>query len=610
MSADGSDQDAGNEAYKSILLAVLPKITAFMSMTCSSALIAKICLRSRNKEKVPSKTIKIQDRIMLGLSTTDILASLCYFLGTWLVPKGTIGGFGPVFGAYGNEGTCNLSGFFTQFAVASPMYNATLACYYLLRIYCTVQESVLVKVEKYFHIVPIAFAFFTALVAFCFNMYGNVDWLCWINPNPQVTAAHKAVKVFQWVFLFGPIWICVIFQSIVMYLLFRKMRGFEKAMNQFSFTNQRNYFEENMNMTKKGDLLTTNISSAETVDRNLPSFVGKDTMQEVSKLSMCGPISEVEKLDDYHQTYENSENKDNKVISNEEVTCGADLDSEKDGESMVRISNLGNSISSVSTLDNKTIENDDDDIESANILSAVKEDENEEHTDKEDAPLNYEKNSNSYRYRETSLDSDSYENQSGKDYIIEEEKTEIEANRRRSVVTFQNNSRQSLMSEHREDSFLPDLKDDKNFNYDDDDDDDDNIEQGKNASGGLRMSTKFASILSKMSGRHRSSGHSSMSSNEKRKHVYHTNRKSRTIAIQGILYVCAFYVTWLFPTIMRFTQFAGKTFYPIQLLDSTLLPMQGFFNFFIYIRPQYVKHREMHREHGFWKSLKEVILSH
>jgi len=38
--------------------------------------------------------------------------------------------------------------------------------------------------------------------------------------------------------------------------------------------------------------------------------------------------------------------------------------------------------------------------------------------------------------------------------------------------------------------------------------------------------------------------------------------------------VLAFYVTWFFPTISRFLDFAGEKYYAIQFLDTLLLPLQ------------------------------------
>ena len=52
---------------------------------------------------------------------------------------------------------------------------------------------------------------------------------------------------------------------------------------------------------------------------------------------------------------------------------------------------------------------------------------------------------------------------------------------------------------------------------------------------------------------------------------YNQASKSRQIAIQGMLYVCAFYITWLFPTLQRITELAvSKNFYVFSFLRHFL----------------------------------------
>ena len=144
-----------------MLLATLPKFPALLSILCSSFIIIRV-LQS-------STRTKIIDRIMLGLSMSDVFSSLNYFLGTWLIPKGERSVFGgPIYGASGTKATCQLSGFLTQFSIASPLYNGTLALYYLKTIYYNHQEKDLYKSEKWLHTIPLTYAFLTALIA-CFR---------------------------------------------------------------------------------------------------------------------------------------------------------------------------------------------------------------------------------------------------------------------------------------------------------------------------------------------------------------------------------------------------------------------------------------------------------
>jgi hypothetical protein len=209
---------------ESIALAVAPKIPALLSIIGSSYIVYTVASDARKRKK-------IYHRIMLSLSCCDIIASTAYFLGTWMIPKGTEGDFGPVYGASGNDGTCTASGFVVQFAVASPLYNATLAFYFFLIFRYDWKECDMVKIEPILHGIPLCFAFGTAIAAAVLNLYGSVDWLCWINPDPP----QPHIKIYQWAFLFGPIFICIVFISTVMILLYRAMRTLERNVEKYAF---------------------------------------------------------------------------------------------------------------------------------------------------------------------------------------------------------------------------------------------------------------------------------------------------------------------------------------------------------------------------------------
>jgi magnesium-transporting ATPase (P-type) len=148
-----------------------------------------------------------------------------------MIPKGTVGQFGPVYGASGNHGTCAASGFLTQFIVSSPLYNATLAFYYLLMVRYNWKERDLVKIEPIIHGIPLCFGLGTAIAAAVLDVYGSVDWLCWINPDPP----QPNTKIYQWTFLFGPVFLCVIFITTVMVLLYRAMRKQERVVEKYAF---------------------------------------------------------------------------------------------------------------------------------------------------------------------------------------------------------------------------------------------------------------------------------------------------------------------------------------------------------------------------------------
>jgi len=79
-----------------------------------------------------------------------------------------------------------------------------------------------------------------------------------------------------------------------------------------------------------------------------------------------------------------------------------------------------------------------------------------------------------------------------------------------------------------------------------------------------------------------------------------SRKKSKAVAIQGMLYVLVFLLTWLFSTISRVYQAAtASSLFSLLFLQCFFSPMQGLFNFFVYFRPRYKKFRRDHPEESF-----------
>ena len=150
---------------KSIALAIAPKFTAALSLCGSFGIVLKVLFNE-------SRRTKTMHRIVLGMSICDIFASIWYFTGTWAIPAGTLSWFGDgesqtIFWAAGDEDgvSCSFAGFFNQFAVATPLYNCTLAVYYLLVVNYSWRDSRIEKIEWIFHLIPVGYALITSIFA-------------------------------------------------------------------------------------------------------------------------------------------------------------------------------------------------------------------------------------------------------------------------------------------------------------------------------------------------------------------------------------------------------------------------------------------------------------
>ncbi len=161
-------QERGNMTDNELLAIIIAsKIASFLSMIGSTYVIQDI-LRDPVKRKED-----IYHRVMIGVSASDFIVAFAYFLGTWPMPKGQ-----HLF-AIGNEGSCGAAGFLTVIGwLLSPLYNCSLAMYYLLQLKYSLTEQRMKAIEKWFHILPWMVALIAAFVALFTNGLGMLGLNC------------------------------------------------------------------------------------------------------------------------------------------------------------------------------------------------------------------------------------------------------------------------------------------------------------------------------------------------------------------------------------------------------------------------------------------------
>lgn len=482
-------------------LAIAPKFTAILSICGSLGIVIKV-LSNESRRK------KTMHRIVLGMSICDILASIWYFTGTWAIPAGTLSWFGDgeteeIYWAAGDsEGvSCSFAGFFNQFAVATPLYNSTLAVYYLLVVNYGWRDSRIAKIESVFHIIPVGYAVITSVFAVAADLYGHVEWTCWILPGAlfdetqELTPMQSKFQWIQWIFLFGAVWSCIIVVTVIFVVLYRKMKSLEIVMTRYSYSSttvtrsgaSTTTFKP-QNGSNKGDVRSSDFSATK---KTIPESSPHNSDIETGSTDPSGNEEHSQDTDsrDSDETGQNS--------------CSASEDTE---EVVVTVELKG---------------------------------------------------SEAFSNREKSIK------------IPACESSEAFSNRESSVkspsASFIATSPQNSSSGRSLISWLPSKR---GFT---------NSSKIINGQGRSRRAREVA--------------------------------KSKKIAVQGLLYVGAFYITWFFPTMSRITELvAKKNYFPIQFLDTFLIPLQGFFNFMIYIRPRYIKLRKENEEDGFWKNFKTAVL--
>ncbi|CAB9501871.1 expressed unknown protein [Seminavis robusta] len=77
---------------------------------------------------------------------------------------------------------------------------------------------------------------------------------------------------------------------------------------------------------------------------------------------------------------------------------------------------------------------------------------------------------------------------------------------------------------------------------------------------------------------------------------------------QAFYYVVGFYITWITPTVLRMLQTIDKPVpFWVVMCMSILLPLQGFFNFLVYVRPRVVQYRNRHPENGLFNAIARAV---
>lgn len=211
-----------------IALFILQKVSCSLSVAGSLMIISQVTRSSFNRSKP-------QQRLVLGLSISDVSTSLVWIFTPLLMPSES----GAVW-AIGNQTTCNIQGFIvTLFNASAILYMCALQLQYLLTIKYGWTESRIRTVEPYMHGVPWCLGLAAAITQLSLKLFNPADWDCWIAPFPSdCTSSHQVKKggtgltetdcirgdnaeIYRWSFFFAPLWVAITFCIIVLVLIYK-----------------------------------------------------------------------------------------------------------------------------------------------------------------------------------------------------------------------------------------------------------------------------------------------------------------------------------------------------------------------------------------------------
>jgi hypothetical protein len=168
-----------------VVLSVLSIISGVLSILGSSTIVFKV-VNSFNKSAP-------YDRLLLGLSCCDILASVTYAINPFLLNSET----SQRVWAFGNDTTTTMLGFLAQFSFAAIWYNGMLSYYYLLTVkYGVKRKDFAKKYERYMHFGTWGFFLITATIGAFMGFYGELEigQGAWIVNWPEGCEATESCK--------------------------------------------------------------------------------------------------------------------------------------------------------------------------------------------------------------------------------------------------------------------------------------------------------------------------------------------------------------------------------------------------------------------------------
>jgi len=190
----------------------------------SSAILFKI-IRNLRRD---SSTTTPYDRIILGLSTCDVISSLTYALGPFLLPRET----SKRVWAFGSRSTCTYLGFFFQLACFWAIwYNCLLSFYYLLTVRFKVRKKDFrKKYELIMHLSGAIFFPVTAATGFFGGWYSEERYTmtCWIGTVPRGCSDQDCWGGVIVAYVFGAIpytttLLSVVINNVVVYTFVRRL---------------------------------------------------------------------------------------------------------------------------------------------------------------------------------------------------------------------------------------------------------------------------------------------------------------------------------------------------------------------------------------------------
>ena len=185
------------------VISILPIPSALLSIFGSVSII-RIACRTRYDT---GKQWTSYTRLLIAISCCDIIYSITMGVSAFLLPKET----SHRVWAIGNDTTCTLLGFVSQFFVTVLSYNGMLSFYFLLSTRLGVKNrDIARKYEPFMHLIGVGYPFITHVIGLYLGVFheNELGQGCWVNNYPEncgedgpddTTGVPCQTETFSWI---------------------------------------------------------------------------------------------------------------------------------------------------------------------------------------------------------------------------------------------------------------------------------------------------------------------------------------------------------------------------------------------------------------------------
>eukprot|EP00526_Cylindrotheca_closterium_P010927 CAMPEP_0113632232 /NCGR_PEP_ID=MMETSP0017_2-20120614/16750_1 /TAXON_ID=2856 /ORGANISM="Cylindrotheca closterium" /LENGTH=415 /DNA_ID=CAMNT_0000542773 /DNA_START=105 /DNA_END=1352 /DNA_ORIENTATION=+ /assembly_acc=CAM_ASM_000147 len=159
-----------------IAMSICMVISGLLSMFGSTTIVYRVLRKDGNTKPF--------DRLMLGLSVFDVIASFSFVLTPFVLPKET----SVRVWAFGNKVSCSVLGWLSQLSVGAAWYSCLLSFFFLATLRLRITNSDFeVRFEPYMHGLTVFYFLFSATFGVVFDIYGENDLQlgCWVKEVPK-----------------------------------------------------------------------------------------------------------------------------------------------------------------------------------------------------------------------------------------------------------------------------------------------------------------------------------------------------------------------------------------------------------------------------------------